>query len=270
LPKQTAPGNWLDNKIEGAEKKKDGTSTSISPLVNPIDSQIAVAFPSGKPFEDTPEIVQCKHCKKPVLKLAATAHVKDCLKKKQEKAQKKREAKEAKDAALRKERNGGVSPDPSVDEEAGKRGTVSARKTALDGDGGGKKVPGKKRKADDDDDVKGPSAKKKKKEEVKPKGGKPKGPVDVEKQCGVVLANGQQCARSLTCKSHSMGAKRAVPGRSLPYDVLLNQYQKKNQAKLQRKSFNILLAKARELTMSKARRLMQMHHLRTILKLQGM
>jgi hypothetical protein len=32
-----------------------------------------------------------------------------------------------------------------------------------------------------------------------------------------------------------MGAKRAVPGRSMPYDVLLAQYQKKNQAKQQRK-----------------------------------
>jgi len=243
VPKQTAPGNWIDNKIEGApEKKKDGKATPTSPLVNPIDPQIAVAFPSGKTFEDRPETVLCKHCKTPVYKVAATAHVKDCLKKKQEKAQKKKEAKEAKDAALRKERNGGVSPDPSVD-EAGKRGNVSARKTALDGDGGGKKVPGKKRKADDDDDVKGPSAKKKKKEEVKAKGGKPKGPVDVEKQCGVVLANGQQCARSLTCKSHSMGAKRAVPGRSLPYDVLLSQYQKKNQAKLQRKHFRYYVDK---------------------------
>ena len=30
-----------------------------------------------------------------------------------------------------------------------------------------------------------------------------------------------------------MGAKRAVPGRSLPYDVLLASYQKKNQAKQQ-------------------------------------
>jgi hypothetical protein len=58
------------------------------------------------------------------------------------------------------------------------------------------------------------------------------GPVDVEKQCGVVLANGAQCARSLTCKSHSMGAKRGVR-RSLPYDMLLSQYQKKNQAKQQ-------------------------------------
>jgi hypothetical protein len=61
------------------------------------------------------------------------------------------------------------------------------------------------------------------------------GPVDVEKQCGVILPNGQPCARSLTCKSHSMGAKRAVPGRSLPYDMLLAAYQKKNQAKQQSK-----------------------------------
>lgn len=31
-----------------------------------------------------------------------------------------------------------------------------------------------------------------------------------------------------------MGAKRAVPGRSLPYDMLLAAYQKKNQAKQQK------------------------------------
>lgn len=65
-------------------------------------------------------------------------------------------------------------------------------------------------------------------------GGKPKLPVDVERQCGVPLPNGSLCARSLTCKSHAMGAKRAVPGRSLPYDILLAQYQKKNQAKQQK------------------------------------
>lgn len=61
---------------------------------------------------------------------------------------------------------------------------------------------------------------------------KQKGPVDVERQCGVPLPSGGYCARSLTCKTHSMGAKRAVPGRSAPYDVLLQQYQKRNQAKL--------------------------------------
>jgi SCA7, zinc-binding domain len=96
-------------------------------------------------------------------------------------------------------------------------------------------VIGKKRKADDDDkDKDAPNKKKKtKKDEPKPKQAKTKGPVDVERQCGVILPNGQQCARSLTCKSHSMGAKRAVPGRSLPYDMLLAQYQKKNQARQQ-------------------------------------
>lgn len=57
--------------------------------------------------------------------------------------------------------------------------------------------------------------------------------IDLEKQCGVLLPNGNLCSRSLTCKSHSMGAKRAVPGRSQPYDILLAHYQKKNQIKQQ-------------------------------------
>jgi SAGA-associated factor 73 len=56
--------------------------------------------------------------------------------------------------------------------------------------------------------------------------------VDVEKQCGVFdQEKGTMCARSLTCKSHSMSAKRAVPGRSQPYDTLLSQWQRKNQVK---------------------------------------
>lgn len=115
---------------------------------------------------------------------------------------------------------------------------MKSRKSAVKGaiiDGDGAKK-GKKRKIDGDAE-KAPGAKKKKKDEPKQKGAKPKGPVDVERQCGVPLPNGGYCARSLTCKSHSMGLKRAVPGRSLPYDMLLAQYQKKNQAKQQRKSF---------------------------------
>lgn len=56
--------------------------------------------------------------------------------------------------------------------------------------------------------------------------------MDVEKQCGVWDPEKQtMCARSLTCKSHSMSAKRAVPGRSQPYDVLLSLWQRKNQVK---------------------------------------
>ncbi|CEP62456.1 deubiquitination module subunit SGF73 LALA0_S05e06062g [Lachancea lanzarotensis] len=55
--------------------------------------------------------------------------------------------------------------------------------------------------------------------------------IDFDKQCGVELAEGGYCGRSLTCKSHSVGTKRAVEGRSQPFDVLLSQYQKKNQLK---------------------------------------
>jgi SAGA-associated factor 73 len=181
-PKQSNPGTWNDeNKVEGAPSAKD-KADAASPLINPVDDKIAAAFPTNKPYEDQPELVSCKHCKRPVLRIAAAAHIRECLKKKQEKLQKKKEAKEAKDAALRKERNGGVSPAPSDDGLDDR-----ARKSATAVDGAAKKS-GKKRKADDD--AKGASAKKKKKEDPKAKAGKAKGPVDVEKQCGVVLNNG--------------------------------------------------------------------------------
>lgn len=49
--------------------------------------------------------------------------------------------------------------------------------------------------------------------------------VDVETNCGVWLDTGSQCARSLACKAHSMKSKRAVPGRSAPYDQLLLAHQ---------------------------------------------
>ncbi|MBW0568313.1 hypothetical protein O181_108028 [Austropuccinia psidii MF-1] len=55
------------------------------------------------------------------------------------------------------------------------------------------------------------------------------GPVNVNEQCGVLIPpNDIPCARSLTCKTHSMGAKRSVPGRNAPYDILLNEWQKKH------------------------------------------
>ena len=44
--------------------------------------------------------------------------------------------------------------------------------------------------------------------------------VDLDRQCGVLLENGMACPRSLTCKAHTMTAKRAVVGRSRPFDEL--------------------------------------------------
>jgi hypothetical protein len=181
-------------------------------------------FPEGK--QEPLETLICKHCKKVVLKRTAKEHVALCLKSKQEKARKKKEAREA--AQRAKERAERADEDDDDDDDA--KDGKTRKGAANEGDDSTKK--GKKRKADAEDD-KEPKKKKNKKEEQKPKAPKPKGPVDVEKQCGVTLPNGAQCARSLTCKSHSMGAKRAVPGRSLPYDMLLAAYQKKNQARQQ-------------------------------------
>ena len=64
-----------------------------------------------------------------------------------------------------------------------------------------------------------------------PKASIQNGPVDVEKQCDVTLPTSAQCARRLTCKRHSSAAKRAIPGSTLPYDMLLQAYQKMNQAR---------------------------------------
>lgn len=203
------------------ENKAPAPSTA-SPVINPLDEKTISGFPSGRPLDDKVDTVQCKHCRRPVLRASSAAHIRECLHKKQEKLKKKKEAKEAKDAALRKEKG--------EDDEGGKSRKSAIKGASMDGDGAKK---GKKRKLDGDAE-KAPNAKKKKKDEPKQKGAKPKGPVDVERQCGVTLPNGGYCARSLTCKSHSMGLKRAVPGRSLPYDMLLAQYQKKNQAKIQR------------------------------------
>lgn len=52
-----------------------------------------------------------------------------------------------------------------------------------------------------------------------------------DKNCGVPLPSGQPCMRSLTCKQHSMGAKRAVVGRSAAYDLLLANYHRQHQMK---------------------------------------
>ncbi|KAF8138518.1 SCA7-domain-containing protein [Boletus edulis] len=84
---------------------------------------------------------------------------------------------------------------------------------------------GKKRGVDGEeaDDPSEPSKKK-----TKITKGRTKGPVDYDKQCGVINDKGLPCSRSLTCKAHSMGAKRAVQGRSKAYDELLLDWNRAN------------------------------------------
>jgi len=258
LPILEKPGNW-DSKVTNGTYACAGSrlaetcifnkgafllTSALTPIVGAtkareaqvhnlgkVPSSLTKAFPTGRLLDDKPNILKCNHCKRPVSKHAMPDHIQGCLNKKQEKQRKKKEAKDARDAAARKEKNSQVDSDDDEGE--------GGKKTAA-GKGGGL-TASKKRKATDDGEEgpgSGPTKKKKKKEDPKAKAPRPKAPVDVEKQCGVDLPQGGQCARSLTCKSHSMGAKRAVPGRSAPYDKLLMDYQRKNQAKLQKAAFD--------------------------------
>ncbi|KAK0938810.1 SAGA complex subunit Sgf73 [Friedmanniomyces endolithicus] len=245
LPIVEKPGNW-DSKVTAGstarqQDKENQHETSTSSSMNKIPAALAQAFPTGRLMADKPDVLKCNHCKRPVLKHAMPAHIEKCLNKKQEKQRKKKEAKDARDAAARKERGGGAGAgDSDADgETVGEDGNASAgKKTAAAGANG--MTASKKRKAVDEatGDADGPKKKKKKKELEKAKPARPKAPVDVERQCGVELPLGGQCARSLTCKSHSMGAKRGVPGRSAPYDKLLADYQRRNQARMQKAAFD--------------------------------
>ncbi|KAL8900528.1 MAG: hypothetical protein Q9192_001018 [Flavoplaca navasiana] len=241
--------------------KKDKQSSSIklkksiAKNTRPKDSDSRASVPPSQTKGDAVQRVRCKHCKEPIAIASMSSHMKSCTeKKKKDKVSKKKDSQDAimKTATGNEDKDGELRDDDSV---AGKmdgaeantgaqavssaKGVVkSGKKTAVKEattsitDNTSKKS--KKRKADLEGDKEPKKKKLKKDEPPKPKLPKPKGPVDVEKQCGVLLPNGGYCARSLTCKSHSMGAKRGVPGRSMPYDFLLAQYQKKNQAKQQK------------------------------------
>ncbi|EIW82061.1 SCA7-domain-containing protein [Coniophora puteana RWD-64-598 SS2] len=84
----------------------------------------------------------------------------------------------------------------------------------------------KKGKKRDGEEIEDPAEPNKKKAKITK--GRTKGPVDYDKQCGVINDKGLPCSRSLTCKAHSMGAKRAVEGRSKSYDELLLDWNRAN------------------------------------------
>ncbi|KAL9597259.1 MAG: hypothetical protein Q9179_004325 [Wetmoreana sp. 5 TL-2023] len=238
---------WTQDSKTGSRSPSPDTQS-----INDNDTDPRASVPASQTGEEITQKVRCKHCKNPIPKSAMASHLKVCPEKKmKEKAPKKKETKDgpAKPTASNEDGDGPGEDSPVTKANGGEAGTgaegissakgiiksvkKSAAKETAATNGDSKK--NKKRKADIEGDKEPKKKKLKKDEPPKPKVPKPKGPVDVEKQCGVLLPNGGYCARSLTCKSHSMGAKRAVPGRSLPYDMLLAQYQKKNQAKQQSK-----------------------------------
>lgn len=61
-------------------------------------------------------------------------------------------------------------------------------------------------------------------------------PIDLDEQCGVITDKNVACSRSLTCKTHGVGAKRAVPGRTKAFDTLLIEFQKRKERRLKQKA----------------------------------
>lgn len=167
-------------------------------------------------LDDEVHIVECSDCSKPVLREALSFHEQNC--------------KLVRDIAC-----GRVSPS-IMEGDLRKRRMMEDDDDSILGDDTGTLLT-KKQKKD-----------KRPAEEKKTGGRKNKGPIDVDKQCGVINDKGLPCSRSLTCKSHSMGAKRAVEGRSAPYDALLFEWQKATNpsfvAKLEEKEKAIAAAKA--------------------------
>lgn len=148
--------------------------------------------------------VICTHCSKPVLKSAILEHTANCKKIRQ---------------------GGAVKPTISISQASN---TSAAASSALASGADDPKKNAKKRKASDMDgpDLTSPAAKKRAKPTPRVTKGRMKGPVDVDRQCGVINDKGLPCSRSLTCKSHAMGAKRAVEGRSKSYDELLLEWNR--------------------------------------------
>lgn len=181
----------LTNRLE--DKRQNGISPSTSvaspgPVVNQLNNNARETFATSRPFEDSLDLQQCKHCKKSILKTAAKPHIAQCLRLKKEKAQWKKEAREVRERAeeaareeeARKadEENGEAKGDDDSDgddeddisADQKPTGSKTAKKAAGKKPDDNKK--GKKRKADGYLD-KEPKAKKK--DEPKAKIPKPKG-----------------------------------------------------------------------------------------------
>ncbi|KAG0183938.1 hypothetical protein DFQ28_000451 [Apophysomyces sp. BC1034] len=205
--------------LDSSEGEGDGEET-ISETGSPTTKLNANDMKTfgALPMEDDIVVVRCKSCQRPILASSFNEHSAICSK-----DRKRGDEDYADNARLA----GFFSDDEDISQgENSKKGKTSEKQTNHSSDpldptaAPAKRPPSLSEK---------PEKKKTKKEKQKQKATpKQKAPLDLDKQCGVIQGpNNTPCTRSLTCKSHSMGAKRAVAGRSQPYDVLLQAYQKK-------------------------------------------
>ncbi|KAI9275465.1 SCA7, zinc-binding domain-containing protein [Phascolomyces articulosus] len=249
----------IDSFDEAEDSLSDG---ELSPTVSKFEANERKTFGTNTMEEDV-IVVKCKTCQRPILANSFRAHSETCGKgnKKPRALTAQMESSSSSSNNDKSKMKGIFSDDDDEDDDnpiALKRQSDSSttkKKRQTDKKGGGahnnnnnnggsgstssgnhggdaieealdsSSVPAKRPPSTNDK----PEKKKLKKEKQKAKATpKQKAPLDLDKQCGVIQGpNNTPCTRSLTCKSHSMGAKRAVAGRSQPYDVLLSAYQKK-------------------------------------------
>jgi SAGA-associated factor 73 len=152
----------------------------------------------AEPLQQEVPIVRCHECQKPILASAIVNHQKVC--------------------ATKRAKSGG--------KHSCAQATSVVLTYVMDAGSG-------KRKAEDDG-AEQPLKKKTKKELAKEAAaskntkGRIKGPPEYDKHCCVINAKGVPCSRSITCKVHSMVAKRSVIGRSKGYDELLLDWKRAN------------------------------------------
>ncbi|EPQ31845.1 uncharacterized protein PFL1_00044 [Pseudozyma flocculosa PF-1] len=194
-------------QIEEATKSDAGSpmgTSLVSPLWHHDDTAITDFGPY--PLDDEVDLVACPDCAKTVLREALGFHQQNC--------------RLARDIA-----EGRASPSILEGDLKKRRLMADDNDSAMDVDVERPTKKTKKAEAEARRQARLELKELKRKKEKKKGGRKNKGPVDVDKQCGVINDKGLPCSRSLTCKSHSMGAKRAVEGRSAPYDQLLFEWQ---------------------------------------------
>lgn len=191
---------------------------SSRPHIDRVDRTI---LGNAEPLAAQFDCLLCPYCKRPSLKEVHAFHVAECAQNPTSEASVKKEA------AAKQQNKAEVKLEPPTPD---KTPEVKIEKKDTE-------KPGKKRKAQpagngsETTKTVSEQGKKRARKERQPKQPRAKAPLNLDRQCGVPLPNGLTCMRSLTCKAHSMGAKRAVQGRSMPYDVLLANYQRQNQIK---------------------------------------
>ncbi|GFZ51000.1 hypothetical protein JCM24511_08758 [Saitozyma sp. JCM 24511] len=178
-------------------------------------------------------LVKCARCGKVVMELAAVEHKRLCahvldgvpLDKKKLKAEKSLKAKDDLSKKRRASEDG---------ENAHAHAHANAHASAIPAAVGGNPYKGlkkseiKKLKKEAERLEKKRAKERQKAEIAERKRQRASEPLDFDRHCGVINDKGLPCSRSLTCKTHTVGAKRAVSGRSRPFDELHLEWQRKH------------------------------------------